>query len=79
MLEHSSKKTAPNIDLSPREVTITRLVGEGKTNREISAELFLSIGTVKNNITQILQKTGQRDRTQLAIFAVKHDVGIKRN
>lgn len=79
LLEHSSKKTAPNIDLSPREVTITRLVGEGKTNREISAELFLSIGTVKNNITQILQKTGQRDRTQLAIFAVKHDVGIKRN
>jgi DNA-binding NarL/FixJ family response regulator len=62
------------VDLSPREFEITRLVGEGLTNKEISEELHLSVGTVKNHITQILQKTDLRDRTQLAIYAVKHDL-----
>ncbi|MFB4167012.1 response regulator [Virgibacillus sp. JSM 102003] len=76
LLERStSYNAAVNVDLTSRELTITRLVGEGKTNKEISGDLYLSIGTVKNNITQILQKTGLRDRTQLAIFAVKHDIG----
>ncbi|MGP4106499.1 response regulator transcription factor [Virgibacillus sp. L01] len=75
LLGRSSNNAAVNVDLTSRELTITRLIGEGKTNKEISEELYLSIGTVKNNITQILQKTGLRDRTQLAIFAVKHDIG----
>ncbi len=65
-------KPALHIDLSQRELSITKLVGEGKTNKEIAQELYLSVGTVKNHITQILQKTGLRDRTQLAIYAVKH-------
>jgi DNA-binding NarL/FixJ family response regulator len=73
-LLQNAKKEANTIDLSPRELTITKLIGEGKTNKEISEELYLSIGTVKNHITQILQKTGLRDRTQLAIYAVKHDL-----
>lgn len=62
------------VDLTPRELEITILVGEGHTNKEISEELHLSVGTVKNHITQILQKTDLRDRTQLAIYAVKHDL-----
>ena len=62
------------VDLSPRELEITKLVGEGQTNKEISEKLHLSVGTVKNHITQILQKTDLRDRTQLAIYAVKHDL-----
>ncbi|UAC49614.1 response regulator transcription factor [Bacillus aquiflavi] len=60
------------VPLSPRELSVTKLVGEGKTNKEIAAELYLSIGTVKNNITHILHKLELRDRTQLAIYAVKH-------
>lgn len=75
LLESSSGHPVTDVDLSQREISITRLVGEGKTNREIANELFLSIGTVKNNISQILHKTDLRDRTQLAIFAVKHDIG----
>ncbi|WP_077324915.1 response regulator transcription factor [Virgibacillus siamensis] len=75
LLGNSSGKTSTDVDLSPREGKITYLVGQGKTNREIAEELYLSIGTVKNNLTRILQKTGLRDRTQLAIFAVKHDIG----
>ena len=47
-------------------------VGEGQTNREISEKLHLLVGTVKKHITQILQRTDLRDRTQLSIYAVKH-------
>ncbi|MED1421377.1 response regulator transcription factor [Bacillus smithii] len=65
-------KPAIELPLSPREKTIAILVGEGKSNREIAVELYLSVGTVKNHISQILQKLHLRDRTQLAIFAVKN-------
>jgi DNA-binding NarL/FixJ family response regulator len=70
-----TNKPQIDIELTPREIAITRLIGEGKTNKEIAAALFLSIGTVKNHLTTILQKIGLRDRTQLAIYAVKHDIG----
>ncbi|WP_042149366.1 response regulator transcription factor [Paucisalibacillus sp. EB02] len=68
------KKEVITINLSPRELAITKLVGVGNTNKEIADELYLSIGTVKNHITHILQKTGLRDRTQLAIYAIKHEL-----
>lgn len=68
------EKPAIDVDLTERELVITKLVGEGKTNKEIANELYLSVGTVKNHITTILQKIGLRDRTQLAIYAVKHDI-----
>jgi len=58
-------------DLTERELSIVKLIGSGKTNQEIAEELYLSVGTVKNNLTQILMKTGFRDRTQVAIYAVK--------
>ncbi|HLR70209.1 MAG TPA: LuxR C-terminal-related transcriptional regulator [Pseudogracilibacillus sp.] len=45
-----------------------------KNNKEIAEELFLSIGTVKSHLTTILQKLQLRDRTQLAIFAVRHSI-----
>ncbi|MFD1414675.1 response regulator transcription factor [Oceanobacillus jeddahense] len=71
-----SKKTAANVevDLTERERAITKRIGQGKTNKEIAAELYLSIGTIKNHISVILQKTKLRDRTQLAIYAVTHDI-----
>jgi DNA-binding NarL/FixJ family response regulator len=58
--------------LTGREIDILKLVGEGRTNKEIAEALFLSIGTVKNHITHILQQLELRDRTQLAIYAVKN-------
>lgn len=71
-----SKKTsaAASIELTERERAIIQKVGQGKTNKEIAAELYLSIGTIKNHISVILQKTDLRDRTQLAIYAVTHDI-----
>ncbi len=57
--------------LSEKEMEIIKLVAEGLTNKEISDELFLAQGTVKNNISTILSKLDLRDRTQIAIFAFK--------
>ncbi|GGP09431.1 response regulator transcription factor [Oceanobacillus neutriphilus] len=75
LLKQSKKAAAAlHVDLTERERAITKRIGQGKTNKEIAAELYLSIGTVKNHISVILQKTGQRDRTQLAIYAVTHDI-----
>ena len=62
------------VELTSRERSILQLVGEGKNNQEIAEALHLSIGTVKNHVTVILQKLGLRDRTQLAIFAIRNGV-----
>jgi len=65
----------PRVELlTDREIEICRLIAEGKSNKEISEELFLSQGTVKNHITKILLKLDLRDRTQLAIFTINNDL-----
>lgn len=61
-------------NLSIKEINIIKLVANGLTNKEISNELFLSEGTIKNNITNILSKLNLRDRTQIAIFAFKNKI-----
>lgn len=55
--------------LSPRELEVLQLIGRGKNNREISTSLHLSIGTVKNYITQILSKLELRDRVAAALWS----------
>lgn len=55
-------------DISEKELDVIRLVAEGLSNREISGELFLSEGTVRNYISNILEKLSLRDRTQLAVY-----------
>ncbi|MEM8857762.1 MAG: response regulator transcription factor [Chloroflexota bacterium] len=54
--------------LSKRELEILKYIGGGSSNREIANELFLSEGTVKNHVTNILGKMGVRDRTQAALM-----------
>jgi len=60
--------------LTDREIEICRLIAEGKNNKEIADELYLSQGTVKNYITKMLLKLDLRDRTQLAIFTIKNNL-----
>ena len=62
------------ISFTDREITIIREIVEGKSNREIASKLFLTEGTVKNIITGILSKKNFKDRTQLAVFAVKNNI-----
>ncbi len=57
--------------LTERESEILGLIGAGKTNRDIGAELRLAEGTVKNHVSNILSKLHARSRTELAIRALK--------
>jgi DNA-binding NarL/FixJ family response regulator len=61
----------PN-SLSKREIEVLKLVGQGKNNLEISQELYLGEGTVKNHVTQILSKLAMRDRIGAALWAQQH-------
>lgn len=61
-------------ELTKREVDICHHLGEGLNNKEIGDILFISEGTVKNNITRILDKLDLRDRTQLALFSMKNQL-----
>ena len=66
----------PGLDLTPRERDIMRLVAQGMDNREIAAGLFLAEGTVRNNISRLLEKLKLKDRTQLAVFTVKNNLDV---
>ena len=55
--------------LTDRELAITRLVAQGRSNVEIAAELFLSEATVKTYVSRLLTKLQVRDRVQLAALA----------
>jgi len=58
--------------LTERERSVMRCVARGMDNKEIAAELFLAEGTVRNNISRVLEKLNLKDRTQLAVFTVKN-------
>jgi len=55
--------------LSERERQIVSQVGMGKTNQDISKELFISINTVKKHVANILKKLKFSDRVQIALYA----------
>lgn len=58
-------------EITNAEWDIIKLVGQGKSNKEIATEVSLSEGTVRNYISSILSKLNLRDRTQLAIWEVQ--------
>ncbi|MCR4599483.1 MAG: response regulator transcription factor [Acetatifactor sp.] len=68
------KENAPEEEtiLTARELDVVKLVAQGYDNKEIAAELYLAEGTVRNQISKILEKLELKDRTQLAVYAVKH-------
>ena len=64
-------KTAQSEDegLTQREREVLLLIAEGRSNKDISEELFISIKTVKTHVSNLLMKLEAEDRTQLAIYA----------
>ncbi|QOY34162.1 response regulator transcription factor [Anaerobacillus isosaccharinicus] len=58
--------------LTKRESEVLSLLGEGKSNKEISDELHIGIKTVKTHVSNILSKLELPDRTQVAIYVNKH-------
>ncbi|MFJ2663452.1 response regulator [Nocardia fluminea] len=69
-----SRTPRPTIELTDRETEVLRLLATGAANREIARSLYLSEGTVKNHISNILNRLGVRDRTQAAIYAHEHGI-----
>lgn len=74
LLQQAGPEPEPAVSLTPREASIVRLVGQGHSNAEIAGTLGLSTGTVRNVVSAVLDKLELRDRTQLAIYAIRHDL-----
>jgi DNA-binding NarL/FixJ family response regulator len=61
----------PAAELTPREHEVLRLVGEGRANKDIAAELGVSERTARTHVSNILAKLGLSSRTQAALWAVR--------
>lgn len=61
-------------NLTKREYEVIRLISRGYNNKEIAVELFISEKTVKNHVSNIFKKIKVTDRTQAALYAIKHNI-----
>jgi DNA-binding NarL/FixJ family response regulator len=55
--------------LTPRELEVLKLIAQGASNKEIGQQLYITEGTVKTHVTNILNRLNLRDRTQAALYA----------
>jgi DNA-binding NarL/FixJ family response regulator len=62
--------------LTQREVEVLRHISSGKTDREIGEELFISIKTVGNHVSKILNKTSTANRTEAATYATLNGLNL---
>jgi DNA-binding NarL/FixJ family response regulator len=72
--QRKTKATSRLDGLNDREREIAVAVGEGKSNAEISATLYLSVPTVKTHVSRILTKLDLNNRVQIALLV--HDAGL---
>ncbi len=68
----AERMTGP--ELTHRELDVLRLLMSGKSNKQIAAALFISEGTVKTHVNNILGKLGASDRTQAVTTALKRGI-----
>lgn len=61
-------------NLTKREYEVIKLISQGYNNKEIATELFISEKTVKNHVSNIFKKIKVTDRTQAALYAIKHNI-----
>ena len=69
-----STRSVAFTDLSERELRVLALIAQGKTNREIATLLFLGEGTVRNYVSNILDKLGLSNRAEATAYAVRHNL-----
>lgn len=73
-IETDLKEICESYGLNNKECDIIKYIADGLSNKEIGEKLFLSEGTIKNNVSTILSKLGLRDRTQIVVFAFKNNI-----
>jgi DNA-binding NarL/FixJ family response regulator len=71
-LLNQAKKSIEDFDITERELDVIKLLAEGMNNKEISQSLYLSEGTVRNYISNLLDKLDLRDRSQIVVFYYKN-------
>lgn len=71
MMDKDQKLSVEELGLTQKEYEIMSLISQGLSNKEISQSLYISEGTIRNNISTILNKLNLRDRTQLAVFFIR--------
>jgi predicted ATPase/DNA-binding CsgD family transcriptional regulator len=69
---HADRSGHQGVELSPRELLILQQIAAGQTNQEIATALDLSIRTVNNHVTAILDKLGQPSRAAAVAVAIRH-------
>ena len=60
--------------LTRREIEVLKLLAEGLFNKEVAYTLSISEKTVKNHVSNIFRKINVSDRTQAAVYAIKHNL-----
>ena len=68
------EQRAKRADLTEREMEVLQLVVKGRSNKEISSDLFISEDTVKYHLKTLFSKLGVQDRTEAAICAIRHGI-----
>ena len=81
LVEHLTRSQAAQTDaaelsqLTDRERDVLGLIARGFSNRQIAEALHITEGTVKGHVSNVLSKLQLQDRTQAALFAVRHGLG----
>ena len=64
--------SAPNVSFTKRELEVIKLISQQYSNKKISAKLFISVRTVHEHRKNLYKKTGSKDASELAVYAVKY-------
>ena len=74
LLTNLSNRNIQQEELTKRELDVLKEIAKGKSNKEIAASLFITEKTVKTYVSNLLAKLRLADRTQAALYAVKHHI-----
>lgn len=70
----SSDQNQPISQLTERELDVLKCVAEGQSNKQIASQLSVSVTTVRTHVSSLLRKLALENRTQLALYARKHEL-----
>jgi NarL family two-component system response regulator LiaR len=74
LMRSAASDRRPTHGLTKRELDVLALLVEGKTNKEIAEELFLSASTIRDYVSQILDKLDVSNRTEAAAMAIQENL-----